>query len=127
MQLADLLGERLDVEKQDVWENERAPTPVRRFAVRLHSMRLSLREVEAVLDRLGVDCCHRAVRYRKETLADTRSDPPTASRVVVDERRIEVNGEKKRLDAAIDPESKLLLEVDVYSRRGTDPAAFTRA
>jgi hypothetical protein len=28
--------------------------------------------------------------------------------------------------AAIDTESKLLLEVDVYSRRGTDLAALTR-
>jgi transposase-like protein len=34
-----------------------------------------------------------------------------------------VDGEKKWLYAAIDTESKLLLEVDVYSSRGTDPAA----
>jgi hypothetical protein len=29
MELADLLRERLDVENQDSWENERTPTPVR--------------------------------------------------------------------------------------------------
>jgi transposase-like protein len=34
-----------------------------------------------------------------------------------------VDGEEKWLYAAIDTESKLLLEVDVFSRRGTDPAA----
>jgi transposase-like protein len=34
-----------------------------------------------------------------------------------------VDGEKKWLYAAIDVESKLLLEVDVTSRRETDPAA----
>ncbi len=49
MQLADLLKEHLDIKNQDAWENECTPTPVRCFAVRLHSMGLSLREVEAVL------------------------------------------------------------------------------
>jgi putative transposase len=125
MQLADLLRENLDAENEDVWENERTPTPVRCFAVRLHSMGLSLREVEAVLDWLGVDCCHQAIWYWKETLAESQSDPPTVSpsRVAVDEKQIEVDGEKKWLYAAIDTDSKLLLEVDAFSRRGTDPAA----
>lgn len=79
MQLADPLREKLDVENQDSWANERAPTPVRCFAVRLHSMGLSLRELEAVLDWLGVDRCHQAIWYWKETFAETHSDPPTAS------------------------------------------------
>ena len=48
------------------------------------------------------------------------------SRVAVDEKQIEVGGEEKWLYAAIDTESKLLLEIDVYSRCGTDPAALTR-
>ena len=52
MTLADLLKERLDVENQDTWENERTPTPVRCFAVRLHSIGLSFREVEVVLNWL---------------------------------------------------------------------------
>jgi transposase-like protein len=88
-------------------------------------MGLSLREVEAVLEWVGVGRCHQAVWYWKETLAETQSDPPTAtpSRVAVDEKQIEIDGEKQWLYAAIDTESKLLLEVDVYSRRGTDPAA----
>jgi len=37
MQLADLLRETLDEDSQDVWENGRTPTPVRRFGVRLHT------------------------------------------------------------------------------------------
>ncbi len=41
----------------------------------------------------------------------------------MDEKQIEVDGEKKWLYAAIDTESKLLLDIDVYSRLGTDPAA----
>jgi transposase-like protein len=88
-------------------------------------MGLSLREVEAVLDWLGVDRCHQAIWYWKETLAKDQSEPPTAapSRVAVDEKQIHVDGETKWLYAAIDTDSKLLLEVDVYSRRRTDPAA----
>ena len=80
MQLADLLRERLEIENQDVWENERTPTPVRCFAVRLHSMRLSVREVEAVLDWLGVDRCYQAVWNWEEKLAKEQSDPPTSTR-----------------------------------------------
>ncbi|QLH79816.1 IS6 family transposase [Halosimplex rubrum] len=124
MQLADLLREHLDIENQDTWENERTPTPVRCFAVRLHSIGLSLRDVKAVLAWLGVDRCYQAVWNWKETLAGTQNDPPTAepSRVAVDEKQIEVDDEKW-LYAAIDTDSKLLLEVDAYSRRGTGPEA----
>jgi transposase-like protein len=125
MQLADLLRETLDVDCDDVWANERTPTPVRVFGVRLHSMGLSLREVVAVFELLDVDRSHGAIWNWTHTLAEAQSDPPTAepSRVAVDETRIEVDGETKWLYAAIDTESKLLLEVDVFSRRGTDPAA----
>jgi len=45
------------------------------------------------------------------------------SRIAVDEKQIEVDGEKQWLYAAIDTDSKLLLEIDVFSCRGTDPAA----
>jgi len=125
MTLPDLLRDRLDVEDQDVWENERTPTPVRVFGVRLHSMGLSLREVEGVLELLDVDVCFQAVWNWKETLAQEQSDPPTIepSQVAVNEKQIKVDGEKKWLYAAIDIESRLLLKVDVYSRRGRDPAA----
>jgi len=125
MTLADLLRETLDVDCDEVWENERTPTPVRVFGVRLHSMGLSVREVAAVLELLGVDRSHGAVWNWTHDLAEWQADPPTAepSRVAVDEKQIEVDGEEKWLYAAIDTESKLLLEIDVYSRRGTDPAA----
>ena len=125
MQFADLLRETLDVDCDDVWENEWTPTPVRVFGVRLHSMELSVREVAAVLELLGVDRSHGAVWNWTHDLAESQADPPTAepSRVAVDEKQIEVDGERKWLYAAIDTESKFLLEIDVYSRRGTDPAA----
>jgi putative transposase len=125
MQLADLLRETLETDSQDVWENERTPTPVRRFGVRLHTAGLSIRETVAILELLGVDCSHGAVWNWVHTLSEAQSDPPTASpsRVAVDEKQITVDGEKKWLYAAIDIESRLLLEIDVFSRRRTDPTA----
>ena len=77
------------------------------------------------LDLLGVDRSHGAVWQWTHDLAEAQADPPTAepSRVAVDEKQIEVDGEKKWLYAAIDTDSKLLLDIDVYSRRGIDPAA----
>ncbi|WP_153554661.1 IS6 family transposase [Halomicrobium sp. LC1Hm] len=143
MQLADLLREMLNEDSQDVWENERTPTPVRRFGVRLHTAGLSIGETVAILELLGVDRSHGAVWNWVHTLSEAQSDPPTftransraahqiasdlrttePSRVAVDEKQIEVDGEKKWLYAAIDTNSKLLLEIDVFSRRGTDPTA----
>jgi hypothetical protein len=54
MTLADLLKQRLDVDCEDVWVNERTPTPVRVFGARMNLMGLSLREIVAVLDWLAV-------------------------------------------------------------------------
>jgi transposase-like protein len=115
MTLADLPRENLGVDDQDVWENERTPTPVRCSAVRHHSMGLSVCGVEGVLAWLGVDRCYQAVWNWKEKLAETQSDPPTT-----EPSRVGVDGGKRWLYAAIDTESKLLLGVDVYNRRGTD-------
>ncbi len=96
MQLADLLRETLDVDCDEVWENERTPIPIRVFGVRLHLMGLSVREVAAVLELLGVDRSHGAVWSWTHDLTEAQSDPPTAgpSRVAVDENQIEVDGEK---------------------------------
>jgi putative transposase len=123
MKLGDLLRETLDVDYEGVWENERTPTPVRVFGVRLHSMGLSLREIVAVFEWLGVDRSHGAVWNWTHALSEAQEDPPTAepSRVAVDEKQIEVDGEKKWLYAAIDTDSKLLLDIEVFSRRGTIP------
>ena len=129
MRLGDLLGETLSVDCDEVWENERTPTPVRVFGVRLHSMGLSLREIVAVFDWLGVDRSHGAVWNWTHTLSENQDDPPTTepSRVAIDETQITVDGKKKWLYAAVDTDSKLLLDIEVFSRRGTDPASFTRA
>ena len=68
MTLRDLPRENTDVDGKDVWENGRTPTPVRCFAVRLHSMGLSVREVEGVLAWLSVDRCYQAVwNCRRDT------------------------------------------------------------
>ena len=44
------------------------------------------------------------------------------TRVAVDETAVKINGEWSWLYAAIDLDSKLLLGVDLFERRGTDPA-----
>jgi transposase-like protein len=84
-----------------------------------------IRETVAILDLLGVDRSHGAVWNWAHTLSEAQSDLPTASpsQVAVDNKQIEVDGKKKWLYAAVDTESKLLLEIDVFSRRGIGPAA----
>ena len=88
-------------------------------------MGLSLREIVAVFGWLGVDRSHGAVWNWTHTLSENQDDPPTAepSRVAVDEKQITVDGETKWLYAAVDTDSKLLLDIEVFSRRGTDPAS----
>lgn len=53
-------------------------------------------------------------------LAGAQPARPTAQppRVAVDEKQVELDGEEQWLYAAIDTESKLLLEINVYSGRG---------
>ena len=125
MQLADLLTETLDVDGLEAWENERTPTHVRVFGVRLHSLGLSVPETIAVLGWLGIDRSHGAVWAWTHRLADRQPYPPPAkpARVTVDETAIRVNGDWRWLYAAIDVDSKLVLGADVFGRRGTDPAA----
>ena len=102
---------------------------LRAFAVRLHSAGLSLRETVAILDLLDVDRSHGAVWDWTHRLADDQDDPPrsTPRRVAVDETAIQIGTEWRWCYAAIDLDSMLVLDIEVFSRRGTDPAAFTRA
>ncbi len=83
MQLAALLRERLDVDCDEVWENERTPTPVRVSGVRLHSMGLSVREVVSVLESLGIDRSHGAIWNWTYKLSEAQNDPPTSTRAML--------------------------------------------
>jgi putative transposase len=123
--LADLLSESYDADLEESWENERTATPVRAFAVRLHQTGCSLRETTTILSELGVQRSHGAVWNWVYRLADSGRDPPTASpsRVAVDETAVKINGEWSWLYAAIDIETKLILDVALFGRHGTDPAA----
>jgi putative transposase len=123
--LADLLNETYDGNLEEVWERERTATPVRAFAVRLHQTGCSVRETATILAELGVERSHGAVWNWVHRLADSGCDPPTAqpSRVAVDETAVKINGEQSWLYAAIDVETKLILDVALFGRHGTDPAA----
>ncbi len=125
MPLKELLDESLEAEYNEVWERERTTTVVRAFAVRLHSAGLSLRETAAILELLDIDRSHQSVWQWKERLADSAPVPPSAqpTRVAVDEIAVKIDGEWQWVYAAIDVETKLLLDVAVFCRHGTDPAA----
>ncbi len=90
--LSDLLSESYAAEFDDSWEQEW--TPVRVFAVRLHPTGCSLRETQAILRLLGVECSHQAIWHWVYPLADSVPDPLTAkpSRVAVDETVVKING-----------------------------------
>ena len=125
MPLADLLEETLDAEAFQYWQRERTATPVRAFAVRLQAAGLSFRETAAILELLDVDRSHQAIWQWKERLADSECDPLTAepSRVAVDETAVKIDGEWRWVYAAIDVETKPLLDIELFNRRDTDPAA----
>ncbi|WP_080503476.1 IS6 family transposase [Halococcus thailandensis] len=92
--------------------SKRCPDHSRAFAVRLHSAGLSLRETAAILELLDVDRSHGAVWDWTHRLADSQ-----------DETAIQIGTEWRWCYAAIDLDSMLVLDVEVFSRRGTDPAA----
>lgn len=123
--LADLLSEGYDADLEESWENERTTTPVRAFAVRLHETECSLRETTTILAELGVERSHGAVWNWVHRLSDSGCDPPETKpkRVAVDETAVKINGEWSWLYAAIDTEIKLILDIALFGRHGTGPAA----
>ncbi|WP_435358601.1 IS6 family transposase [Haloarchaeobius sp. DFWS5] len=125
MLLSDLLKQSLDTATLECWQRERTATPIRAFAVRLHSAGLSLRETEAVLRLLGVELSFQAIFQWVHRLSDSLSNPPKAKprRVAVDETAIKINGEWPWMYAAIDLDTKLVLDATLFKRHGTNPAA----
>ncbi|WP_257300408.1 IS6 family transposase [Haloarchaeobius sp. FL176] len=123
--LADLLSECFAADLEETWERERTATPVRAFAVRLHATGCSLRETTTILAELGVERSHQAVWQWVHRLSDSAPGPPEAQpkRVAVDETAVKINGEWSWLYAAIDTDTKLILDVALFGRHGTDPAA----
>ncbi|ELY92004.1 IS6 family transposase [Natrinema altunense] len=125
MPLADLLSECYAAEFDESWECERTANTLTGVAVRLYATGCSLRETQAILRLLGVKRSHQAIWHWVHRLADSVPDPPTAkpSRVAIDETAVKINGDWSWVYAAIDLDSRLILDVAVFGRRGTDPAA----
>ncbi|MDL0131629.1 IS6 family transposase [Halobacterium salinarum] len=123
--LADLLSESYDPGLEESWENERTANALTGVAVRLHQTGCSLRETTTILAELGVQRSHGAVWNWVHRLSDSGCDPPEAQpkRVAVDETAVKINGEWSWLYAAIDIDTKLILDVALFGRHGTDPAA----
>ena len=144
MLLSNLLKESLDTATLECWQRERTATltrrfasrshtrtrsvlgtPVRAFAVHLHAAGLSLRETETILHLLGRERSFQVIFQWVHRLADSVSDPPTAQprRVVVDEAAVKINGKWSWLYAAIDLDTKVVLDIALCKHHGTDPAA----
>ncbi|UVE51946.1 IS6 family transposase (plasmid) [Haloferax larsenii] len=123
--LADLLSECFETDLEETWERERTATPVRVFAVQLHATGCSLRETKEILRYLGVERSHQAVWQWVHRLADSSHNPPEAKpkRVAVDEIAVTITDEWLELYAAIDTETKLILDVELFGRHGPDPTA----
>jgi putative transposase len=115
----------LEPDPLDCWAEESTASALRALAVRLHASGLSLRETAAALETFGVTRSHQAVFQWVHRVAEEAPDPPTASpsRVAVDETAITIGTQRHWLYAAIDVKTKLLLDVWISPRRGTDPAA----
>ena len=103
MPFSDLPDKALEPVDTGCWDQERTATPLRVFAVHLHSAGLSLRETVAILDLLGVDRSHGAVWDWTHRLADNQDDPPrsTPRRVDVVETAIQIGTEWRWCYAAM--------------------------
>jgi len=121
----DLLKEALDTANLECWERERTATPVRAFAVRLHATGCSLRGTQKILRLFGVERSHQAIWQWVHQVSDSVPDPPEAKPkwVAVDETAVKINGDLCWVYAAIDLDSKLILDAELFGRHGTDPAA----
>ncbi len=95
------------------------------FAVQLHATGCSLRETKQILRLLGFERPHQAVWHWVHRLADSVADSPKAQprRVAVDETAVKINGEWSWLYAAIDLDTKVILDVALFKNHGTEPAA----
>ena len=82
-------------------------------------------EIKEILRLLGIERSHQAIFQWVHRVSDSVGDPPTAkpSRVAVDETAITIDGEWSWLYAAIDLDTELILNVQLFGRHGTDPAA----
>lgn len=80
----------------EYWDAERALSPLRTLAVRLHSAGISLHEPAAAFEQFGVARSHQAVFQWIRHTAETAPDPPmaTPSRIAVDETAVTIGTEQ---------------------------------
>nr|WP_083862062.1 IS6 family transposase [Halogeometricum pallidum] len=128
----------------EYWQREWMANALRGVAVRLHAASPSLRETELILRLIGVGRSFQAIFQWGSSTGQQCLQPafvpentalvqPTRTlcvlvtvkpkRAAVDETAVKINGEWSWLYAAIDLDTKLLLDVQLFKRHGTDPAA----
>ncbi len=114
MQAANLLRATLDTVTHECWQREQTAIPVRAFAVRLTLPAVRSEKQQRFLVWSWV---HRLA----DSVGDPQSGQPT--RVAVDETAVRINGEWSWVYDAIILDEKVLLDIAVFRRRGTDPMA----
>ena len=111
----ELLRETLETPNLECWERDG----------RRHATGCSLRETQEILRLFGEKRSHQAIWHWVHQVTDSVSNRPEAKpkRVAVDETAVKINGELCWVYAAIDLDSKLILDAELFGRNGTDPAA----
>jgi len=105
---------------------ERTPAWLVRLACAAHASAASLAECRDLLAWFGVDRTRQAVWYWMQAYGEHHDDEFVAEpdRVAVDEKQVQLgSGEEIWLYAAIDLDSKVVLQARLSKHRGTDPAA----
>ena len=103
----------------DCTEREATPESAMKLGIQLHLAGLSLSDTVSVLESLGVQRCRTTVHnwIQKADLQPANGYDP--DHVAVDETVIQVNDQRFRLYAAVDPATNRLLHVRLYPTRTT--------
>ena len=108
-----------DAIELDFVEREATPTEIMELAVQLHLTGLSLSNTVSILDNFGVSRARSTVHnwVQKADLEPRAGrDPET---IALDETVVKVNGERFWLVAAVDPDTNVILHVQLYPSRNT--------
>ena len=109
----------------DYWDRERTVTPVQAFAVRLILGSSRCGKRRRSLDLFNVDRSHGVAWDWMHRLTENQLGPPRnpPRRVAVDETASQVRTEWRRCYATIDLDSLVILDVELFGRRRTNPTA----
>lgn len=101
----------------DFLERETTPESAMKLGIRLHLAGLSLSDTVSVLDILGVERCRTTVHSWVQKADLQPVDGANPYHTAVDEAVIQLNDERFRLYAAVDPATNRLVHVKLSPSR----------